>query len=416
MASLPLTIDTPFPGTNARPGQYVGAPSAGLTGTYSSGNAVSPTASQPQYLTPVNGGSVARSINGAAPISGQNKTTSTINPNQTFTTQTAQPSQLQQLQAIGGDRNPYQEDLYQKLLAELNGGQDETNRLIDEAYSASAGYLDQAESALRGDYPTILSEIDAQRQAAQRTADTGKSQTLGTIDEQQTTATQRNQNVMADARRLYDELRRGYMQRFGGASSAGQAATELGNLEQQRQSGRVQQDFGNTLRQIETARTQVEQKYQDQIYQLEQTTNQAKNEANRDFQNKLLQISQSRAENEQAKAQARLQALQDLRNKVYQINLQNLQFQQTLQAQKQQATQSLASYATQLGGLGEQATNATSAFDPTISSNLNVGDAFGSGGLTLDSQYTGQIQKKPEDFLQGIIGGGSSLVRNLFNL
>ncbi len=42
---LALTIDTPFPGTNARPGQYVGAPSASLSGTYSGGNAVSPTAS-----------------------------------------------------------------------------------------------------------------------------------------------------------------------------------------------------------------------------------------------------------------------------------------------------------------------------------------------------------------------------------
>lgn len=43
---LALTIDTPFPGTNARPGQYVGAPSASLSGTYSGGNAVSPVASK----------------------------------------------------------------------------------------------------------------------------------------------------------------------------------------------------------------------------------------------------------------------------------------------------------------------------------------------------------------------------------
>ena len=43
---LALTIDTPFPGTNARPGQYIGAPSASLSGTYSGGNAVSPVATQ----------------------------------------------------------------------------------------------------------------------------------------------------------------------------------------------------------------------------------------------------------------------------------------------------------------------------------------------------------------------------------
>lgn len=251
-------------------------------------------------------------------------------------------------------------------------GTDQYMKEIEDAYGGSSRYLDQAESALRSDYPTILSEIDAQKAAAERTATSGKESTLGSIQTQQGLAEQRNQNVLADSRRLYDELRRGYGQRFGGASSAGQAATELGNLEQQRQTGRVQQEFGNTLKQIESARVEVEKKFQDQLYQLEQTTNQAKNEANRDFQNKLLRIQQSRAENEQIKGQARLAALQDLRNKVYQINLQNMQFQQTLAAQKQSATSSLADYVTQLGGFGAQAESAANSFDPLVSSSLQT--------------------------------------------
>lgn len=309
----------------------------------------------------------------------------------------------QQLADIYSGKSTWDDNVIANLKAQIAGGNTDQNKLIDEAYGASSGYLDQAENALRSDYPTILSEIDAQRAAAERTATTGKESTLGTINEQQTLATQRNQNVMADARRLYDELRKGYQQRFGGASSAGQAATELGNLEQQRQMGRTQQDFGNTMRQVEQARTQVEQKFQDQIYQLEQTTNQAKNEANRDFQNKLLQISQSRAENEQAKAQARLSALQDLRNKVYQIDLQNLQFQQTLAQQKQQAELGLSDYANSLSGLGSQATNAVGSFNPNIASNLQTS---GGGGVDLANPYVGSIGTNNKDLIGSILPFG----------
>jgi len=302
-------------------------------------------------------------------------------------------SQLQQLQAIGGNRNPHQESEYQRLLNEMNQGQNQTNALIDEAYGQSNNYLNQAENALKNDYPTILQEIEAQKAGALRTAQTGFDTTMGTVKTNEESATMRNQNVMADARRLYDELRRGYGQRFGGASSAGQAATELGNLEQQRQAGRQQQDFQTTMKEIEGKRTEINQKFEDQKFQLEQVTNQAKNEANRDFQNKLLQISQSRAENEQAKAQARLSALQDLRNKVYQIQLQNLQFNQTLQAQKQQAESSLGSFNTNLGTLASDTGAVAQGFNPTATSNLQVDTSRGFSATP--EQYQGITSTLP---------------------
>lgn len=287
----------------------------------------------------------------------------------------------------------------------LNAGQAETNQLIDEAYGASAGYLNQAEQALRNDYPTVLNDIQGQYDAGARLAESGKTSTLGTINDQQITADQRNQSVMADARRLYDELRRGYGQRFGGASSAGQAASEISAVEQQRQQGKIQQDYGNTVRQIEQARTQVESKYQDQLFQLENTKKTAINEANRDFQNKLLQISQSRAENEQMKAQARLSALQDLRNKVYQINLQNLQFQQTLQAQKQQADAGLAQYTSQLSGLGQSAQTATGAFTPQVSSNLQTSSNTTN---STTNPYVGNILQSARTKFEDLFGGGGA--------
>lgn len=308
----------------------------------------------------------------------------------------------------GWNNTGYNDQAAYDLAKALEAERGQSDQLINEAYGASANYLNQAEGALRADYPTVLNDIQGQYDAGARLAESGKTSTLGTINDQQITADQRNQSVMADARRLYDELRRGYGQRFGGASSAGQAASEISAVEQQRQQGKIQQDYGNTLRQIETARTQVEQKYQDQLFQLENTKKTAINEANRDFQNKLLQISQSRAENEQAKAQARLSALQDLRNKVYQINLQNLQFQQTLQAQKQQADLGLSSYTNELSGLGASAQTATNSFTPEVSSNLQTSSNTTN---TTTNPYVGNIlsdsRKKFTDLFVGGGGGGS---------
>lgn len=308
------------------------------------------------------------------------------------------PQQNSVSQTVGTSRAPITTEEsaiqagFKGLQDAINAGAVENNKLIDEAYGASAGYLNQAEDYLRSDYPTVLQEIENQRLAGVRTADSGKASTLGTINEQQILADQRNQNVMADARRLYDELTRGYQQRFGGASSAGLAASELAAVERQRQQGKIQQDYGNTVRQIESARTQVESKYQDQLFQLEESKKSALIEAERDFKNKLLQITQARAENEQAKAQARLSALQDLRNKVYQINLQNLQFQQTLAAQKAQADQGLQAYASQLSDSLSGASSAAGAFNPEVSSGLI--STASTGGTT--NPYVGAISKKDE--------------------
>lgn len=278
----------------------------------------------------------------------------------------------------------------------VNTDMTEINRQIDDAYNPTMGYLSQAEGNLRNDFPTILSDINAQYGLGVDQAGTAKNNAFGAIGSQQEMATQKNNDVMADARRLYDELRRGYGQRFGGASSAGQAATELGNLEQQRQQGKIGRDYTNTVNQIEGQRVQVQQKYDESLKQLEVTKNTAVNEANRDFQNKMLQISQSRAETEQAKAQARLGALQDLRNKVFQINLQNQQFAQSLQAQKASADQYLSQYTTQLGQSVDQSANAVGSFNPTVSSSLQAG---GGNMASAGSPYVGAIStaRKPED-------------------
>ena len=55
--------------------------------------------------------------------------------------------------------------------------------------------------------------------------------------------------------------------------------------------------------------------------QLELFRDQTINEAKREFDNKMLEITRLKSEAESNKANLRLQALQELRNRIYQANL-----------------------------------------------------------------------------------------------
>jgi len=280
-------------------------------------------------------------------------------------------SRLTQLQKMG-TLNPVQQSEYDRLIAELQGGQAQDQRLIDEAYGQSESYLNQAENQLNADYPTIQAEINAQGQLNNQLLDNSKTSALNQTGQQAMTAGQRQESALSKARRLYGELQRGYNQRFGGASSAGEAANEISNQERLRQEGTTRQDYGNTMRAIELQNQEIESNYNTGKLQLQQQTQQALNEAQRDFQNKLLTIAQNKALIGQAKAEARLASLQELRNNIYQINMQNMQFQQQLEAQKQAGQQQLQQFSTQSQSAVGAGQSATDAYNPNIQSNLQT--------------------------------------------
>lgn len=275
--------------------------------------------------------------------------------------------------------------------------QDEINKAIDEAYSGSMDYLNQAEGALRSDLPNVLQEAQNAYNTNAKMLQDQKDKAFNTFGEQTNQAGQRYEDALAASRRLYNELRNGYTQRFGGASSAGQAAGEISAVEQQRQQGQNQRQYGDVIRQIDMQRQDVENNFNTGLLQLEQQKQAAINQANRDFQQKLLDINSKRAELGQNKAQARLAALQDLRNKVFQIQLQNQQFQQTLEAQRQQAHAQLGNYANQVSGALTNASNASTAFNQSTTTNPQSNLQANSTSSTSASPYVGTIQPKKDD-------------------
>lgn len=289
------------------------------------------------------------------------------------------------------------------LKAQLENSLRDTNAEIENAYKSSYDYFNQAEGNLRSQLPGTLQSIEGNYGVNSKMLTDQNSANSATLNEQTNQAGISTEQQAAQIRRLYNELRMGYGQRFGGATSAGQAASEISNVEQQRQTGKLAQSYSDTVRQIGVQKMEIDQKFQNSMLQLQQQKQDAITQANQDFQNNMLKITQARAETDTAKSQARLSALMDYRNKIFTIEQQNQQFAQTLAAQKQAADLQLQQYQ-QTAGTGLN--NATTAFNqyqqsltqPT--SNLTVeglNQGFQSGGLTLSGYKT----KDPYEGLAG---------------
>lgn len=272
---------------------------------------------------------------------------------------------------------------------------------IDSVFNPQFSYLGQAESNLRNDLPSALAEAESQFKTSSALLGNKKSQAQRELGTQETAAGTRKEDALTSARRTYNELQQGGRQRFGGASSAGQAFSELSNRELMRNQGGIESSFQTAMNQIGEQKLKVEEDYNSGLMQLEQQKQQSINQVNRDFQNKLLEISRMRAEAESNKAQMRLQALQDLRNQVFSIQLQNQQFAQQLALQKANSSTSLDAYAKQLADSIGAGTTATKTMADTVSgyTGTNLGVTPNSpaiASLNLTGSTTG---RRPEDEL-----------------
>lgn len=272
------------------------------------------------------------------------------------------------------------------------GSEQDFYREIDNAYNPQYDYLNQAESTLKSQYPSVLEEAEAMYKANQGQLDASKQSALGTIQGQKAQATGRYEDALSAARRMYDEMQRGYQNRFGGLSSAAEAANTLLGVESQRQRGQTQRSYNDTMSQIGQQQQEIENNYNANLQQLTAQKTTAINQAQKDFQNKLLEIANNRAMLGQAKAQARLGALQELRQQTYAIEMQNRQFEQQLQMMKEQAQLQIQQYNATTGAATQNTSKALEAFnnsgiDPTTGLRMQTQQRV------ADPIYIGQIGK-----------------------
>lgn len=279
---------------------------------------------------------------------------------------------------------------------------------INNIFSEVNDYLGRSESRVREGLDPALAGVASQYNDSAQQLQTGVDQTNRLLDENRISTQQRRLEADNANARLLDELRRGSLQRFGGASSAGQAATELANVEAQRRSGQTQQDFGTAMRSIDQQAVQVEEDYNNRLSQLKTQRQLAENQIQSEFRDRIQQIDNMRAEAAQNKGAMKLQALQNLRNQMFQLQLQETQFQQSLAAMREQANIQLQAQRSSLAQAGSTATGAFNTFAGQASVNpgtqYSVNPAMNGGQTT---QLTGSINRNEDLIGQGYIPGSS---------
>lgn len=271
------------------------------------------------------------------------------------------------------------------------GSMDQYMAEIQNAYNAGMGYWNTAEQNLNKNLGIMKGQAQSDYEANVGQLGATKQSTMTGLETQKRSGQARKEDAMAAARRLYNELQMANRQRFGGASSAGLAASEIQGAETQWQMGQTWRQANEFFQQIEGQKQNVEAQYQAGLLQLEQAKQQALSSAQLDFNNAITQIAAGRAQTEQERSQARLNALMDLRNKAFTIQQQDITFKQQLEAMRQQAMLNIETYNKTSGTALANATNAnTNLYNQTTltPSNAKVG---GGSTQSTSTQPVGQI-------------------------
>lgn len=278
--------------------------------------------------------------------------------------------------------------------ANIQPPQGPSNGEIDSLFSGAMNTYNQAESNLRGQLPSLISDAEAQARASQGLLVNQRTSANEQLGNQELQTRQTQQAQTGQQRQTLQELTQANQQRFGGSTSAGQAASELQGREFQRNTFQIGQQAQQALTQIQQQRQTVEREYQQGIQQLEVNKQQAVNQIQRTFQDKLLEINARRGETESAKAQARMSALQELRNAAYQIDVSKAQFQAQLQLQAQQNASYLDNAAQQYlsaTNQGQAGVDQFASSTPSAIPRVNTSES-----TTTSPQLIGQINKDSE--------------------
>jgi hypothetical protein len=264
--------------------------------------------------------------------------------------------------------------------------------IFNPVFDALRGQMGTLES----NYSTVPGEIQAQGDLSKQTVtDQYREGERGLVAQEEGLG-QRKEDALTSATRLYNELQRGGQQRFGGSTSAGEAFGTLTDVEQQRRSGSIWQAFETGMQQVGTLKANLKDKFDTAVKEIALQTQEALNQAKRDFENARQSIRTMMGQAESDKASASLNLLQDFRNKVYTINQQQLQFVQQL-ALNNEATQKQVDdvanrvYESLLSGQNTLASNANTNYQATTS----YGKAP-TQNVSAPMAYTGQIKKDEE--------------------
>ncbi len=270
---------------------------------------------------------------------------------------------------------------------DFQGDQNAYMAEIDKAFGGVMDYLNQNVGVLNQNKTSAEQAAQADIQANQALLDSQKGSSLRSLEGQQEQGVARKEDALSQARRLYQELTGGVRQRFGGATSAGQAASEILGTQLQKGMGQVQQQYGQFEQDIARGVQDVEEKFNQGKMQLQQAGQQALAKIQSDFTSSIMQINNMRAASEQEKGAARLNALMNVRNQVNQIKMQEMTFQQQLDSMREQAKLNVSSFNQTSGAAVQSGAQSLNTLQPQAS----VYSTLQGGKTSTADPYVGQI-------------------------
>lgn len=279
---------------------------------------------------------------------------------------------------------------------------DQFTQAINDAFDSSMGYLNQAESTIRGQQGGVESGINDLYNSSKGTVDTQFNASTRDIATSEAQGGQRQQDALSSARQLYNELVQGGRQRFGGSSSAGEAYQALSGRELQKNTQGIQTNYENFMGQITNAKTTLQEKYSNALQTLETQKNSMMQQARRDFEDKLLQITQQKAQAGINKADAKLSALQDLRNQVFQINQQVQGGYTNLNTLKTQLETQLGQAQSDFTAQSQTAGTANSNLQSAVPTQYQTGNTLSMNSNAPLNLQTGQVNPTRREDLYGM--------------
>lgn len=202
--------------------------------------------------------------------------------------------------------------------------QDAYQRAIDESYNIAIGGLNQLEDSLYDNeqnfYNIATAPYTSQVPLVQQAGQEGES----ALAIQRNKAGLNEQNALAAARRLHDELTTRNRQAFGSGAlgSVGQAASEILGRTAQQGMGSIRNLAAETYNNIATAVVNLKAKVSAQLQSLNQQKEAALAQAKIAFQEKIDYINERKNEAAQAKAQNKLDAMREYRDYIRSIEQQ----------------------------------------------------------------------------------------------
>lgn len=274
---------------------------------------------------------------------------------------------------------------------------------IEQQYGQQEQALSQQESALKAAQEAFGKTVESDYATGLSRASGSKQKAESSLQQNTVQAEQRKQDALNAARKLYQEMQMGFRQRFGGATSAGEAAQAILGTEQQRQAGSIGRDYQNTVSQIQAQKVDLENNYQTMLQDLAGQKQRSLAELQNNFMNSLNQINANRTQSIAAREEAKRGVLMQMRNEAFAIAQQAQANQQQLEAMKLQAQLQLDS---QLKLVAANAAKGSSLVDQFSGRTSTIGTNITPANTTA----TTNVSTAPQNALSSAVGQMSSAV------